>query len=668
MAWCLLPVHVEKFKEDLRNGEIDPIKLAGMSSLERHKFFSGKFGEENATNINSLFESKLLLKNQIQGYKSWIKRVGGFTKQTKMDLISRIERMDKVLNPKEEEQFLQDLASTRLKIDVTQEEAKKITDLSKKVQETKLKANEEGKFSTESERLEYGTAKVNIENYVNNLKIEGKKPDFEQTVGISKSLVASLDNSFFGRQGIKTLYTRPTVWLRAFLKSWKDIALELKGQDAINLIKADIYSRPNALNGKYQAGRYGLDVLSEEAYPSSLPEKIPLLGRLFKASESAYNGGALRIRADLADGLIKLADESGVNTLNREEAKNIGNLVGSLTGRGNLGKADVLAKEFNVLLFSVKFMKSNIDTLIAPAKYAIGKVRGFENKGAEFASKQSAKSTLKIVTTIASLLTIARLLNPDSVDKDPRSQNFGKIKVFGHWVDITGGMASLVSLASRLVPTVHNGEWGLWKKSSTGNWTNLTAREYGQGDGFDLLVDSLFSNKLSPTAGLLRDAWKGEHFGGEKFNIKSALLNLVTPLSIQNFNQLKDDPDSSSVLGSMILEALGFSTSTYRYKADWTGSNTKEMKQFKEKVGDDKFKQANNDFNRAYSEWYTKAKASEEFNKLSEDGKKSTITKAKAEIKDKIFKEYNFRYKEEKKTPEQKEETKIIKELIDKTI
>lgn len=663
MAWCLRPEMVDKFRNALTSGELDPFKIADMASKDRRALFAEYVGAENAKEVNALYESKLLLKNQQQGMITWAKRVAGISKQTKQDIISKIERLDTVLDPKEGEQFLQDLASQRLRLDITEKEAKDIYRLSEEIKTTKAKANEDFTFDKESDRLAYGYAKVNMENYINELKLQSRSLSFREQPfakimesvgkipGVAKSLVASLDNSFWGRQGIKTLadFKTSKVWVRNFLKSWSDIKNQVfakgkwykSGDDAVaDSIRADIYSRPNALNGKYKVGGYQLDVLTEEAYPSSLPEKIPLLGRLFKASEVAYNGGALRMRADLADRLIALAEQNGVNTLNRDEAQGLGHLIGSMTGRGSLTMTPDNARRINVLFFSIKFMKANFDTLTAHT---------FDKKVTGFAQKEAQKSLLRIVGTMATVLMLANFFDDDAVDEDPRSTNFGKIKIFGYYVDITGGMASLITLASRITPTYRNGEWGLWSKSSTGNWTNLIAGEYGQQDGWDLLINTLVANKLSPTAGLVRDALRGEMFGGKKFNAKDAVKNLTIPLSIQNYNDLKEDPRTSFLLGSMLIEGLGFSTSNWKYEADWSKSTSKELKQFKAKVGEAKFEQANEDYNRAYSNWYTIATESDDFKKLSDEAKGDLITKAKRQIKDQIFYEYKFKYQQESK-------------------
>jgi hypothetical protein len=51
----------------LKNNEIDPAKLADMTSAERRDFFTKIVGEDDAKDVNALFESKLLLKNQQTG-------------------------------------------------------------------------------------------------------------------------------------------------------------------------------------------------------------------------------------------------------------------------------------------------------------------------------------------------------------------------------------------------------------------------------------------------------------------------------------------------------------------------------------------------------------------------------------------------------------------------
>jgi len=354
-----------------------------------------------------------------------------------------------------------------------------------------------------------------------------------------------MDNSFFGRQGIKLLFNSPSSWARNFGKSWGDIGKELKGVDAITPIKAEIFSRPNAIDGTYK--KMGLDVGldSEEAFPSSLPERIPVLGRLFKASESAYNGAALRMRADYADKMLKIAESGGVDITNKEELEGIGNLVNSMTGRGSIGKLAPLGKQINALMFSIKFLKSNIDTITA---------HQFDPKATKFTKKQARKNLGKIVGGLASVYAMAYAANPDSVELDPRSTAFGKIRVGNRFFDPTGGLSSLAVLATRLLPTKHEGEWGSWQKSSTGKWTNLTSGKAFQRNAEDVFFD-FFAGKTAPLASMVRDYWRGRDFDGNKPTVFSSIKRSVTPIPIQTFNDLTwEDPllDFATIIGEEI--------------------------------------------------------------------------------------------------------------------
>lgn len=673
--FCLTKQAVQRFKEALRNRELDPAKLQQMTSEERRQALTPYVGEDNAKQVNALFESKLLLKNQKAGMIAWAKKVAGITPEVKRDLVAKIERLDKALSEKELDTFLEDLVSTRLGITVSETEAKTIFDLSRKVEETKQKANKDGVFPSENDRLQYGMAKVALEKYVNDLKVKSRKTPFNPTKlitgapGFLKSIVASLDNSFWGRQGIKTLADPTTshIWFKNFLKSFGDIGKELVGIDAIDTIKADIFSRPNSLNGKYKAGNYGLEVFSEEAFPSSLPEKIPLFGRLFKASESAYNGAALRLRADLADRFINIGEKNGLNMSRKDDSIHLGHLTGSLTGRGRLGPFEQASGILNTWFFSVKFFMSNVETLTAPFDYGARKIglAKFESKGQQVAKKEAALSSLRIIATYAVIFTVAKLINPDMVDEDPRSTNFGKLKIYGKWIDITGGMGVLVRIAfNTLIPTQHNGKWSLWKKTSSGKWIDLREGGFGSSDGWDTLIDGLVSNKLSPIGSIFRDMLKGQNYDGNPVTPETVANNILVPLTLQTLKERMNDPSEQHILETMILEGLGFSTySTKQRKDEWLNSPTKKQQAFLDKVGEEKFKKANEEYNRIYELWYETAQRSKEYNKLSDEGKQKLNTKAKNDVQDKIFKKYNFKYKEPKKTQEQLKEEKIIKKL-----
>ena len=126
-------------------------------------------------------------------------------------------------------------------------------------------------------------------------------------------------------------------------------------------------------------------------------------------------------------------------------------------------------------------------------------------------------------------------------------------------------MRGLVILGARLVPTIHNGEWGFWSKSvTTGKWTKLGGEGYGQQDAMDVLTN-FFAGKLSPSAGAIRDVWKGEKFSGKKPTVINTTLGLITPISAQTLiEELKKGSDD--LLLVMLAEAFGISVTNYTFR------------------------------------------------------------------------------------------------------
>jgi len=125
-----------------------------------------------------LFESKLLLKNQVQGFKTWAKSLVGLKPKIKRDLLTKIERLNEigVLDPADLKSFKEDLARTRLGFGVTFEEAKVINELSaervesREAWEAKLKENPEWEtdpyastkeWKNDQARIDYGLKTCN---------------------------------------------------------------------------------------------------------------------------------------------------------------------------------------------------------------------------------------------------------------------------------------------------------------------------------------------------------------------------------------------------------------------------------------------------------------------------------------------------------------------------
>ncbi len=542
IMFCLPKFATEKFLSALKDGTLDPQKLSELSSADRHAAFSEVVGKDSATDVNALFESKLLLKNQQAGMISWAKSIGGIKPEVVKDLIAKIEKMDKILSPADEKSFLEDLAAKRLGTEVTFEEAQKITELSRNIQATKEALANGG------ERMDYGHAKIALHNYVSDLK-NSNRPSFSEQLknpagmvnevaGISKGLKASLDNSAIFRQGWKALFTHPTIWLKNASQSFVDLVQQFGGKTVMDEVQADIQSRPTfdlMQKAKLDTGT------TEEQFPTHIVEKVPLIGKAYKASEAAYTGFVYRTRADIFDKYLDIAKTAGIDVTDKEQLLSIGKLVNSLTGRGFLGKAEQVAGVVNNVFFSPRFLKSNLDFLTA---------HQLQKGVTPFVRKQAAVNLVKVVAGSAVILSIANAIKPGSVETDPRSANFGKIKINGTTFDVSGGMSSVLVLAAKLA-TMSS------KSSITNKVTPLNSGKFGAQTGADVLVN-FAEGKLSPIAGIVRDILKGQDFNYNKPTILNETNNLLTPLPIINAIQLSQ-AKNAPVLAGIIADSLGIS-------------------------------------------------------------------------------------------------------------
>lgn len=629
-----IPKHiVNDFLNRIKTGEITPEKLLDMTSKERHDYFAKVLGVTNAESVNALFESKMLLKAQQEGILAWAKEVAGMKPEVLRDITSRVNKMDKLLTPENEKAFLEDLVAHKLGMSVTMQEASNLASLAKDV------ADKKANIGNDESRQDYGRSLVEFQDYYNNLKDEAKKiklKDYvkptnyfqatKNTAGFAKAIKASFDNSVIGRQGFMTLMTHPDIWAENSFRSFGDFYNSMTGKDALKEVRADVSSRPNALNGLYK--KEGLAVgVQEESYPSSLPEKVPVVGNLFKGSQDAFTAWQYRTRADVFDRLVEVADKTGA------DITGLGRVVNSLTGRGHLAGLERAATTLNNFFFSPRYIKANLDVLTA---------HQFDKNVGKFAKRQAAENLLKAVVGSAVVLGIAHAIKKDSVELDPRSSDFGKIKAGDTRFNVTGGFASIITLAMRTIPSL----WGQGssKSSTTGLVTPLNSDRFGAKSAGDVIV-SFLEGKASPAFRLLIDHLNGRDFQGNKPTVTGDMVNLFAPLPITNAVELYQDPKSAPMLLAMISDALGFGTNTYSSNVDWSSNTGLEMAQFHDKVGNDKFKEANKEFNDKFGEWFDRAKEDPKYKALNETEKALLLTKERESIKKRIFAENHFHYK-----------------------
>jgi hypothetical protein len=384
-----------------------------------------------------------------------------------------------------------------------------------------------------------------------------------------------MDNSFIGRQGIRLFYMglagdvkAGKIWINTFFKSFSVIFNSLRGKPVMETLRAEILSDPD-----YELMRRGKVATAtvEEEFPIHWPSKIPFVGRLFKASEEAFTASAYYMRYKTAKMYFEIAKATGVDLKDDIQVQSIGRLVNSLTARGYTGDVGGKPGFVNNVIWSPKLIKSHLDVLlIQPLSFS-------RKNFSSFAQKQAAKNLLRIIIGQAMIMGICQLIWPDSVELDPRSSDFGKIKIGKTRYDISGGMAPLVVLAARILPTL----WGEGAtKTTSGKIIKLNLRKFGSRSGVDVIEDFI-EGKLSPLAATFKDMINNTQFNGKPVTPYSVIESLFIPLPVANaideFYKL-DDQTAAQYIAGRILDSLGVGGGTYTDRKN--GSTRKSTKYF----------------------------------------------------------------------------------------
>lgn len=294
---------------------------------------------------------------------------------------------------------------------------------------------------------------------------------------------------------------------------------------------------------------------TEEQFLSNILEskfaKKAGVGHVVAASNRAYTGFLTKLRADVFDKILVDSKAAGVK-LGNNELDSLAKFVNSASGRGD-GKITSLVSKAQVL-FSPKLWKSRIDTL-NPGYYA--KLDPTARKYA----LQSAASFASIATTVIGLAAAAGA----DVENDPRSADFGKIKVGNTRYDILGGHQQNIRLAAQLLT-------GEKINSETGEIQTLGPdRGFGKPSRLDILYQFV-ENKENPVVGFASKALRGTDPTGKPINKATEFGNLFVPLTAQStYETAKDQGSLPKGVAMNIPGTFGVGVQTYGSKPSSTG-------------------------------------------------------------------------------------------------
>jgi len=334
-------------------------------------------------------------------------------------------------------------------------------------------------------------------------------------LGLPRALEASFDLSAPFRQGLVAGARHPVM----FAKNFKPMLKAAASREGYDAILEGIHTRPT-YERMMDAGLQITEVDSltemEERYMSRLVGKLPGVSH----SARAYTGFLDKMRADMFDRLLPEV-EAAAKAEGRDADKAVKDLaryINASTGRGGLGGLEQHAVLFNQLLFSPRLLASRL-SFLNPVWYA---------KLDPAVRKEAARAFLQLLGTASAVLFAAHQAGA-KVGLDPRSSDFGKIRIGNTRIDIFGGFQQIVRYAAQIAS-------GAYISSTTGKKMPLSGG-VGQMSRADIAL-RFGRSKLAPTPSLVADWLYGENMIGQPFSAKQQAISRLTPLLWQDFFDL----------------------------------------------------------------------------------------------------------------------------------
>ena len=384
-----------------------------------------------------------------------------------------------------------------------------------------------------------------------------------------RTTFSSIDISAPGRQAAPAFAANPKRAAGAFaaqLQAWGDEAAAIKVNRSITshpdsgllqragVFIADVTSPKSGTRLRFDAktGRVAeSSTLSgrEEAFISSLPQKLPIVGKFIRASERAYITYLNKLRADIFYGTISDWRAAG-KPMTDKSLRQLGDMVNNLTGRGSLDFGDFIKLEssrpfWSAMFFSPGLQASRLQLASSLVTTTDSAVR-----------RQLYKNVGAALLLGTSILGAAKAAGAD-VEIDPRSTDFGRVKVGTTRLDFWGGFQPYARVAAQL--------WTQEIKTSSGDVASLPddfgTTRLGQTGRF-------LRSKLAPGAGIIVDHLAGETFLGEDPVSPGNALTTVTPGAIQDFIEAINEQGFAKGVPLGLPAFLGIGVTSYSNTTD----------------------------------------------------------------------------------------------------
>jgi hypothetical protein len=426
----------------------------------------------------------------------------------------------------------------------------------------------------------------------------GKKTydTFAEVLNFSRTMKTIADVSAVLRQGLVLAISHPVLSLKAIPNMFLAGFSEVQNQR----VKDRIESHP--LYGLSQQaklfiadtgiGNEGSLSKVEEAFRGRWAKSIPGISSVVGFSERTYNAYLNQVRMAAFSNIIE-GFTAGKPTV--KEAKIVAAFVNRATGRGDLKNFESAAAGLAAAFFSPKFVVSRFQILWGVVPTTFNVVTGFQlvPKDVRRAKVAVAKEYARLLVGISAVYSLAALAKAAFGDEDdpaweldPRSSNFGRIRIGNMSIDPMGGLLQAATFGARMLPTRNNGVWGPYTKTSKGEVISLWRPGFGK-QSYVGVMGSFLRTKLSPVPASVINVMQGQDVVGQPVTVRSEAIGSVIPLVAGDiFDLYRENGITGTPLAVAVTFGLGVQTRNKemeleQYLSTFTGVNPQEYEQKK---------------------------------------------------------------------------------------
>lgn len=394
---------------------------------------------------------------------------------------------------------------------------------------------------------------------------EAAKPLAKQSLGdqifdilvLPKAVKSSFDMSAPLRQNIMLAPRRSREFIESFGPMIKAFGSERYARDMTEAILND----PTTLRladgttttfgdfaqetGLIRALDPALDA-AEENFRSQLAERIPLIGRVVRASNRAFTSFGNEFRGNVARQVLREWGHVGGQRLGNRTAvaltpdrlEGLSRMLNRFTGRGTLLDNNNLTRLLQATWWSPQYRLSG------PEAFA----QMFHKDGA--IRRAAIENTVSFFATGMSILTAAKLSGQFDVNVDPRSTDFGKVVLGDNRWNFWGTNQTLVRTLARVL-------------TSERLDPNLGPVSIARGD----VIRDYFRSGLAPEWGATWNIISGRDYLGDRVKAdadgaRDQVEELFLPLI---FNDLWDSYENNGLIGALVgpVSFFGGTVQTY---------------------------------------------------------------------------------------------------------